>query len=74
MPPLTIVCPCSKHAEFALWAADVRKVDVGLLPKLEEKELFRSFMEDFNTGTPTAQQSVTTHSVRPQPRALGSHA
>ena len=43
------VC-CSKHAEFALWAADIRKVDIGLLPKLEEKELFKDFCEDFNTG------------------------
>lgn len=41
----------TKRAEFQMWATDVQKVDIELLPKGEEKELFRSFMEDFNTGT-----------------------
>ena len=47
---LTQAWCCSKHAEFALWAADVRKIDIGLLPKQEEKEMFKDFCEDFNTG------------------------
>ena len=47
-----VLCNCSKHSEFALWAADVQKLDVEILPKNEEKELFKSFMEDFNTGEP----------------------
>jgi hypothetical protein len=34
-----------------MWATEVQKVDIETLPKFEEKELFRTFMEDFNTGT-----------------------
>jgi hypothetical protein len=34
-----------------MWATEVQKVDIEILPKFEEKELFRTFMEDFNTGT-----------------------
>ena len=49
---------CSKHSEFALWAVDVQKVDVELLPKLEEKELFKTYMEDYNTGTHTCPPSA----------------
>lgn len=41
----------SKHSEFALWATDTQRIDVELLPKLEEKELFKTYMEDYNTGT-----------------------
>ncbi|KAK9824690.1 hypothetical protein WJX72_012426 [[Myrmecia] bisecta] len=41
----------AKRAEFLMWATEYKKVDVELLPKAEEKDLFRSYMEDFNTGT-----------------------
>ncbi|MEW5309986.1 MAG: hypothetical protein WDW38_001823 [Sanguina aurantia] len=40
----------SKSSEFIRWALDVRKVDVEAMSKAEEKELFRDFMEDYNTG------------------------
>eukprot|EP00879_Flechtneria_rotunda_P025828 GHRR01027480.1.p1 GENE.GHRR01027480.1~~GHRR01027480.1.p1 ORF type:complete len:361 (+),score=132.96 GHRR01027480.1:358-1440(+) len=41
----------AKHNEFQLWAIDVKGVNVELLGKQEEKQLFRDYMEDFNTGT-----------------------
>ena len=41
----------SKYSEFALWASEVMKMDIELLPKIEEKELFRTFCEDHNTAT-----------------------
>ena len=34
-----------------MWASEVQNLDVELLPKIEEKELFRTFCEDFNTAT-----------------------
>lgn len=40
-----------KRSEFLMWALDVKKVDVEALAKWEEKELFKEFVEDFNTGT-----------------------
>ena len=42
---------CSKYSEFALWASEVMRLDIEVLPKAEEKELFRTFCEDFNTAT-----------------------
>ena len=45
------LCCCSKYSEFALWASEVMKLDIEILPKIEEKELFRTFCEDFNTAT-----------------------
>ncbi|KAK9836123.1 hypothetical protein WJX81_003270 [Elliptochloris bilobata] len=41
----------SKRSEFIMWATEVQKVDVESLPKWEEKDMFRTYMEDFNTGT-----------------------
>jgi 23S rRNA G2069 N7-methylase RlmK/C1962 C5-methylase RlmI len=32
------------------WALDVKKADVEALAKWEEKELFKEFVEEFNTG------------------------
>jgi hypothetical protein len=40
-----------KRSEFMAWALDVKKLDAEALAKWEEKELFREFVEDFNTGT-----------------------
>jgi len=40
-----------KRSEFQAWAIDVKKVDIESMPKSEEKELFKSFVEDFNTAT-----------------------
>lgn len=42
---------CSKYTEFALWASESQRIDIEILPKLEERELFRTFCEDFNTAT-----------------------
>eukprot|EP01026_Neomeris_dumetosa_P017921 TRINITY_DN1698_c0_g1_i1.p1 TRINITY_DN1698_c0_g1~~TRINITY_DN1698_c0_g1_i1.p1 ORF type:complete len:509 (-),score=77.12 TRINITY_DN1698_c0_g1_i1:1351-2715(-) len=41
----------SKKSEFTLWALEEKNLDVEALPKFEEKELFREYMEDYNTGT-----------------------
>jgi carbamoylphosphate synthase large subunit len=41
----------SKHDEFVLWAVEVKGANIELLGKTEEKEMFREYMEDFNTGT-----------------------
>ncbi|WIA29267.1 hypothetical protein OEZ86_011775 [Tetradesmus obliquus] len=41
----------AKHDEFVLWAVEVKGANIELLGKTEEKELFREYMEDFNTGT-----------------------
>lgn len=41
----------AKNAEFMLWAIEVKNVNVELIGRQEEKELFKEYMEDFNTGT-----------------------
>ncbi|KAG2500043.1 hypothetical protein HYH03_002323 [Edaphochlamys debaryana] len=41
----------AKRNEFILWALDVKKVDVENLGKFEERDLFKDYMEDYNTGT-----------------------
>lgn len=54
-PPLCRRRPQSdayaKRNEFILWALDVRKTDVENLGKFEERDLFKDYMEDYNTGT-----------------------
>ena len=41
-----------KWPEFALWASEVKGVkDVESMGRSQEKDLFRSFIEDFNTAT-----------------------
>lgn len=34
-----------------MWASETQRLDLEVLPKLEEKELFRTFCEDYNTAT-----------------------
>lgn len=41
----------AKHNEFMLWATEAKGVNIELLGKGEEKELFKEYMEDYNTGT-----------------------
>jgi len=41
----------TKRDEFMLWAMDVRKINVETMPRPEEKEVFKDYMEDYNTGT-----------------------
>jgi len=41
----------AKRSEFTLWALEVKKVDVETLQRTEEKELFKDYIEDYNTGT-----------------------
>ncbi|GBF97152.1 hypothetical protein Rsub_10339 [Raphidocelis subcapitata] len=40
-----------KRSEFMAWALDVKKLDVEALAKWEERELFKEFVEEFNTGS-----------------------
>jgi hypothetical protein len=49
----------AKRSEFILWAMEVKKKDVESLMKNEERELFKDFMEDFNTGTGSSPCSVS---------------
>ncbi|KAG2442705.1 hypothetical protein HXX76_002788 [Chlamydomonas incerta] len=41
----------AKRNEFILWALEVKKVDVENLGKFDERDLFKDYMEDYNTGT-----------------------
>jgi len=41
----------AKRSEFVVWAAEVKKIDCESMPRQEEKELFREYIEDYNTGT-----------------------
>jgi hypothetical protein len=40
-----------KRPEFMLWAMERRKVDVESMSRAQEKDLFKRYMEDYNTGT-----------------------
>lgn len=40
-----------KEGEFRLWAGEVKGANVELLGRAEERELFKEYMEDYNTGT-----------------------
>ena len=39
-----------KRSEFILWALEVKKVEVENLDRRDEMDLFRDYMEDYNTG------------------------
>lgn len=41
----------SKRPEFQLWAIEVKNIDLEAMPRSEEKELFKDFMEEYNTAT-----------------------
>jgi len=41
----------AKRSEFILWALDVKKIDVEVMGRNEEREMFRDYIEDYNTGT-----------------------
>ncbi|CAG9465888.1 unnamed protein product [Pedinophyceae sp. YPF-701] len=41
----------AKRPEFAVWAREVKGLDIDVLPGQEEKELWSQFVEDFNTAT-----------------------
>mmetsp|Transcript_91886 Transcript_91886/g.163582 ORF Transcript_91886/g.163582 Transcript_91886/m.163582 type:complete len:289 (-) Transcript_91886:117-983(-) len=40
-----------KKPEFLLWAAEVRKVNTDALGQMQQKDLFKEFVEDYNTAT-----------------------
>lgn len=41
----------AKRGDFLVWAMEVAKVDPEALPKHEERELFKTYIEDYNTAT-----------------------
>lgn len=41
----------TKRPEFTLWALEVKGADLEAVSRYEEKELFRTYMEDYNTAT-----------------------
>ncbi|KAI7841757.1 hypothetical protein COHA_004623 [Chlorella ohadii] len=41
----------SKRPEFQLWAIEVKNIDIEAMPRSEEKEMFRDFMEEYNTAS-----------------------
>jgi len=41
----------SKRPEFSLWAMEIKNIDIENMPKYEEKQLFKDYMEDYNTAT-----------------------
>eukprot|EP00249_Psilotum_nudum_P016407 c25808_g1_i1 orf=631-1725(-) len=40
-----------KRPEFSAWLAEVKKVNLETLSTWEEKQMFKEYMEDFNTAT-----------------------
>jgi len=41
----------SKKTEFLIWAAEVRKVNTDALGQMQQKDLFKEYVEDYNTAT-----------------------
>lgn len=41
----------TKRPEFTLWALQVKGKDIESMSRFEERELFHTFMEDYNTAT-----------------------
>ncbi|EFN57120.1 hypothetical protein CHLNCDRAFT_143975 [Chlorella variabilis] len=41
----------TKRPEFQLWAMEVKNIDIEAMPRSEEKEMFKDYMEEFNTAT-----------------------
>ncbi|KAH8927748.1 hypothetical protein BT69DRAFT_1307431 [Atractiella rhizophila] len=55
-----------KEAEFRLWLVEERFINPETLPKSKEKELFRTFVEDYNTATlpHSKYYSLASHSAQ----------
>lgn len=64
----------SKRPEFMLWAAEVKGADVEAMPRFEEKELFKSYMEDYNTGTLPHKKYYDLETYERQQAARGAAA
>jgi len=41
----------AKKPEFLLWASEVRKVNTDILGQMQLKDLFKEYVEDYNTAT-----------------------
>lgn len=40
----------AKRTEFVQWASEVKGIDVEHMPRSDEKEFFKDYIEDYNTG------------------------
>ena len=47
----TCCCPASAARPPARLPVQVKKIDIEAMPRSEEKEMFKEFMEEFNTAT-----------------------
>lgn len=41
----------TKRPEFSAWLGEVKQVNMETLPAWEEKQMFKEYMEDYNTAT-----------------------
>ncbi|XP_002960340.2 vicilin-like seed storage protein At2g18540 [Selaginella moellendorffii] len=41
----------NKRPEFSAWLSEVKKVNLETLPNWEERQMFKEYMEDYNTAT-----------------------
>ena len=62
----------TKRPEFTLWALEIKKADVETMSRFEEKELFKSFMEDYNTATLPHRKYYNLESYETEERRKGS--
>lgn len=62
----------TKRPEFTLWALEIKKADVEAMSRYEEKELFKSFMEDYNTATLPHRKYYNLESYEREERMKGS--
>lgn len=60
-----------KRPEFSAWLAEVKGVSLESLPKWEERDLFKSFIEDYNTATlpHVKYYDLTVHHKREEAKA-----
>jgi hypothetical protein len=46
----------SKKAEFLVWAMEVKKANTDALGQMQQKDLFKEYVEDYNTATMPSQK------------------
>merc|ERR1740138_680278 len=46
----------AKKAEFLVWAMEVKKANTDAMGQMQQKDLFKEYMEDYNTATMPSQK------------------
>jgi len=46
----------NKKAEFLVWAMEVKKANTDAMGQMQQKDLFKEYMEDYNTATMPSQK------------------